>query len=1075
MTASRLAAGPRDMTGAAAPGKSLAVAPGGGSPPSRGNAASWHPGDMAARATSPVLVGRTEELAVLEAALGPSGRGGPSVVLIGGEAGVGKSRLVSEFAARASAAGARVLTGGCVELGTDGLPFAPFIAVLRDLVRELGAEGVAALLPGGVTRDFARLLPEFGPADSDADDIVARARLFEQILALLECLADRGPVVLLIEDAHWADRSTRDLLAFLVGRQQVLDGVLIVVTYRSDELHRTHPLRPLLAELARLSWVERMDLARLDRRHADELAARILGREPEPALADRVYLRADGNPLFVEELLCDCADGTLTVLPESLRELLLITVRRLPEETQEVLGAASAGGQRIGHALLAAVTGLDDDALSRALRPAVAANVLTVHADGYAFRHGLIREAILDDLLPGDHTRLHTRFGRALRDDAGLVPPGRAVIEQAHHWYAAHDTVEALVSSWRAAEQAGRALAHAEQLTLLGRVLELWDKVPDAEQRIGASHVSVLESAARVASTAGEDDRSAAFASAALDEVDPATEPARAALLLEARAMARQYSASEAELRDDLQSALDLVPPGVADAARAKVLISMSRHVLPLYGPEAAAAAEEALRLARRAGDLGIEATALHDLAVLRSRDGDEVGALEMLGRARATAGRAGAYRPLLATVINESHVLEGMGEHKCAADVARAGIASAEDYGLARSWGTFLAINVAEPLAALGRWDEATEVLEHALALAPTQHTNRAALWQLVGELALQRGDLAAATASETPARASLAKIGHWHRGQYAIPLARLDIELRLAEGKPAAALAAAAAAVGRLDLALDPRYTWPLLAAAARAVTATARTAGRDRALAGQAAELLGPLRALAAQMPAHGPVQQANRLTFSAEALRAGEAVRTAPAAPAVTAVRSGQAGQAGRGREADKGGGAGSKTLPEQEILPAFDAAAAAWDRLGQPYPLAVALLRAAEAALAASDRDGAAERLRRAAELADRLGARPLADEIGALARNARIRPADGQVARSAAAVTPLGLTARELEVLRLVAHGQSNPEIAARLFISAKTASVHVSNILAKVGVSSRGEAAAAAHRMHLFDAVPAR
>jgi DNA-binding NarL/FixJ family response regulator len=200
----------------------------------------------------------------------------------------------------------------------------------------------------------------------------------------------------------------------------------------------------------------------------------------------------------------------------------------------------------------------------------------------------------------------------------------------------------------------------------------------------------------------------------------------------------------------------------------------------------------------------------------------------------------------------------------------------------------------------------------------------------------------------------------------------------------------------------------------------------------------------------MPAHGPVQQADRLAFSAEALRAQHAVRTAPAAPAAEAGRA------------------------EQEILAAWDAAAAAWQRVGQPYPLAVALRRAAEAALAAGDRDGAAGRLRRAAELADQLAARPLAVEIGVLARNARIRPADGQVARSAAAATPLGLTARELEVLRLVAHGQSNPEIAARLFISAKTVSVHVSNILAKVGVSSRGEAAAAAHQMHLFDAAPA-
>jgi len=160
---------------------------------------------MAARTMSPVLVGRAGQLAVLDAALAPARRDGPSVVLVGGEAGVGKSRLVREFAVRSRAAGARVLAGGCVELGTDGLPFAPFTAMLRDLARDVGAEGVARLLPGA-TRDFARLLPEFGAADVDADDIVARARLFEQVLALLERLADDGPVVLVIEDAHWADR-----------------------------------------------------------------------------------------------------------------------------------------------------------------------------------------------------------------------------------------------------------------------------------------------------------------------------------------------------------------------------------------------------------------------------------------------------------------------------------------------------------------------------------------------------------------------------------------------------------------------------------------------------------------------------------------------------------------------------------------------------------------------------------------------------------------------------------------------------------------------------------------------------
>src|SRR5258707_6042587 len=654
------------------PGGPRPLGPGGLRPLVRDSAGTWHSFDM--RTASPVLVGRAEQLAVLDAALAPARREGPSVVLIGGEAGVGKSRLVSEVTGRARGAGARVLTGGCVELGTDGLPFAPFTAVLRELVRELGADGVAGLLPGGVTHDFARLLPEFGATDRDAGESVARARLFEQMLALLERLAESGPVVLLIEDAHWADRSTRDLLAFLVGRQQVLDGVLIIVTYRSDEMHRTHPVRPLLAELGRLGWVERMELPRLGRRHADELVARILGREPEPSLADDVYRRAEGNPLFVEELLCsDCDSGLAAGVPASLRDLLLVSVRRLPDETQEVLPAASAGGPHIRHSLLAAVKGRGDDVLTPALRPAVAANVLTADAQGYAFRHGLIREAILDDLMPGDHTRLHTRFAEALEADPGLMPPGRAVIEQAHHWYEAHDMTGALVSGWRAAAEAGRALAHAEQLTMLGRVLELWDKVPGAEQRIGATKLSALEQAARVARTAGENEQGAAYASAALKEIDPAAEPVRAASLLETRALLATYHERE-DVRVSLQAALDLVPPGVGDGARAQILVDLAKYSREQHGREALAAIDEALALARQAKDAATEATALLELGLIRSHAGDDTAALEVFGQANSVAAQAGAYEPQLWAAINESHVLEGMGEHEKAAGVARAG-----------------------------------------------------------------------------------------------------------------------------------------------------------------------------------------------------------------------------------------------------------------------------------------------------------------------------------------------------------------------------------------------------------------
>jgi DNA-binding CsgD family transcriptional regulator/tetratricopeptide (TPR) repeat protein len=1014
---------------------------------------------MSTRRSSPVLVGRAEQLSVLGAALGRARAGIPSAVLVGGEAGIGKSRLVGEFTARAAEAGARVLTGGCLDLGTDGLPFAPFAAVLRALVRDLGADGVAALMPCQATGEFARLLPEFGTADGGSDPAGARARLFEQMLTLLERLAESGPVVLIIEDAHWADHSTRDLMAFLIGSQQVMDGVLIVVTYRSDELHRTHPLRPLLAELGRLEWVERTELPRLSRVEAEELVAQIIGREPETAVADAVYARTEGNPMFVEELLC--CDGQLAAgLPDSLRDLVLASVRRLPEETQELLRAASAGGQRNGHALLAAVTGLADDDLDRGLRPAVAANVLIADDGGYGFRHALIREAIYDDLLPGERTRLHTRFAEILDSDASLVAPDRLLIEQAHHWYHAHDMTWALISAWQAAAQAGHTLAYAEQLSLLARVLELWEKVPDAAEQIGASHLTVLETAARAAKHAEDGDRSTAdrsisYASAALKEIDRSAEPVRAALLLEARATMCKHSVI-GDPEADLRAALELVPPGSDAAARARVLVSFARYVADPYGQEPRDILHEALTLARQAEDAEIEVSGLCDLATIVSHTGGDAEALEMFAQARALAERSGVFSPMLYAAINESHVLEGIGKHEQAAALARAGIARAREHGLARSSGTFLAVNVAEPLMALGRWDEAGEVLEHALALAPPQ-LNRSLLRGLLAWIALRRGDVVTASAMAAAARAALSGTTYAgvHRGQYTLPLAHIEAEVLEAEGRMADAVDAISSALDRLDLLHDPRYAWPLLDAGAR-ICGLGTDTGRGRPVALRPAEVLSQLCAVAGKMDASGPVQEAHRLSFVAHAKGQPHGHDDGEFVVHIIADAADSAGQAAA-------------------IQASWDLAATAWASLDQPYEQAMAQLCAAKAAVSAGDRDGAGQRLKRAAELAESVGATTLTQEIAAFGRNARLTlrmpsTAAGSSAVQRSAADQLGLTAREFEVLRLVAAGRSNPEVGAELFISAKTASVHVSNIMSKLGVSSRGEAAAAAYRLHLFD-----
>ena len=631
--------------------------------------------EMSGRAASPVLVGRDDQMAALDAAFDSVRQGGPTAVLLGGEAGVGKSRLVSEFGQAATAAGARVLTGGCLELGTDGLPFAPFTAVLRDLVHELGADAVASMLPGRTTRGLARLLPELGEPDTSPDIFwdpgEARARLFEEVLSALDHLARHSPVVLVIEDAHWADRSSRDLLTFLIGNQRAISGLLIIVTFRSDELHRTHPLRPMLATLDRITWVERVELPRLTSHDTAELAAGILGRQLAANLADALYRRSEGNPLFVETLL-GC-DGELNCeLPESLRDLLLDGMRRLPEDTQEVLRVASAGGETTGHGLLAAVTGLDDAALTGALRPAVTANVLRAHADGYTFRHELIREAVHEDLMPGEHGRLHSRFAEAIDADPSLVPPGRAAIEMAHHWHAAHDSVWALIGAWQAAAQAGRAVGPAERLSLLARVLELWDQVPDAAERIGADHVRVLEEATCAAQEAGEFERGIALASSALKELDPSASPVRVAQLLETRGHFKK-NLGRKEFADDFSAALRIAPAD-APAVRIPILLAAA-HCGSMVAVERSYV-EEALALARQSQDEANEADALLTLAMFRAGAGQQSGVgsdpIELIEQARAMAVRAGARGLVAKAAISESHLLEGAGEHELAVEAAR-------------------------------------------------------------------------------------------------------------------------------------------------------------------------------------------------------------------------------------------------------------------------------------------------------------------------------------------------------------------------------------------------------------------
>ncbi|EFF93224.1 LuxR-family transcriptional regulator [Streptomyces sp. e14] len=439
-------------------------------------------GTVENRSVSPVFVGRQSELGTLNDALARAAAGEPQALLLGGEAGVGKTRLIEEFAAAATRRGAVVALGGCVEIGADGLPFAPFSTALRALRRALPGEFAAAA--AGQEEELARLLPELGGDQAAArgagrHDEEGMARLFELTARLLERIAAGHTVVLVLEDLHWADASTRHLLAYLL-RTLRTGRLLVLASYRSDDIHRRHPLRPLLAELDRLRTIHRIELARFTRQEVARQIAGILAAEPDPAQIDQIFERSDGNAFFVEELACctgpDCPD-----LSDSLRDLLLVRVEALPETAQRVVRIAAEGGSTVEYRLLAAVSRLAEDDLIEALRAAVNANVLipAPSGDGYRFRHSLVREAVSDDLLPGERSRLDRRYAEALEADPTLVPADQRVTRLASYWYHAHDPAKALPAVLDASVAARSRHAYSEQLRLLERAMELWDTAPE--------------------------------------------------------------------------------------------------------------------------------------------------------------------------------------------------------------------------------------------------------------------------------------------------------------------------------------------------------------------------------------------------------------------------------------------------------------------------------------------------------------------------------------------------------------------------------------------------------------------
>ncbi|GGU44709.1 helix-turn-helix transcriptional regulator [Streptomyces albospinus] len=1022
-------------------------------------------GSVENRAISPVFVGRAAELTALGDALARvAASGEPQALLIGGEAGVGKTRLIEEFGETARAQGALVALGGCIEIGSEGLPFAPFSSILHTLNAHLREELAAAV--AGQEGELARILPELGEtAGETRDEEIGRARLFELTARLLERLAAHRTLVIVIEDLHWADRSTRELLAYLLRALHDAD-VLLVATYRSDDIHRRHPLRPFLAEIDRMRTVRRVELARFTRDEVRSQIAGIQGSEPEEDTVDRVFKRSEGNAFFVEELARSLAEGCRYGLSDPLRDLLLVRVEALPEDTQRVVRIAAEGGSTVEHELLAAVCRMPDDDLIEALRAAVGSNTLlpTQDGTGYRFRHALVREAVVDDLLPGERTRLNRRYAEALEADRSLVRPDVCATRLASYWYKAHDAAKALPAVLAASVQARRRHAYAEQLRLLDRALELWDDAPP-EVRQGVRPVDYAEAypacgcddalrfldllaeIAVAARLSGDSERAFTITKRALRALRNENDPLRTAWFLVQRSRLCQGT-GRGNGWEDLGRAQELVRGLPPSSVHAAVLAAVAGwQMLHEPGPGTFTTAERAVELARLVGDEEAELNSRVTLAGLRI-DAGEIE--EGLADFRTVLDRAvdrGYFAVIGRGHINLAGILEGVGRSREAVEVTEQGVALTTRYGL-KDTTSWVLSNRAESLQSLGRWEEAGRAAADAHRLAQNRRATALAASRLAG-LALDGGDLAAAERELAAAQEHYGT--HDPQPQHALPMARHALRLAARRGRILDARAILVQSA--LDAGFAPglqRYAWPLLWSA---TVAESDARGLPSAEPGRV-RILTRIRDAAKRLPRIAPVWDAFGLAVEAELRRA-------------------------EGREA-----------PD-----AWAETVAAFERLERPHELAWACYRWAESLLHGGERataglDGRTPReaavllLGQAHSAAAAMGARPLADELELLAQRARIplpglaapaavsRAAGDRAADAPAGTAPaesLGLTPRERDVLRLVADGRSNRQIADALFISPKTASVHVSNILAKLGVSGRGEAGAVAHRLRLF------
>ena len=922
-----------------------------------------------------LMLGRDEELATAESLLRASMTGSPAVVVIAGEAGIGKSTLALAVADRARALGCRVGAGLCLDVSAR-TPFGPVLEGLRKL------------------------------------DVLDPPHQREALAQTVLDLAASGPTVIVLEDLHWADGDTLDLVRTL-GHSAV-GSLLLVLTVRSEDAPRGHPAAEVVLDLARSPLTRQLDLGPLDESALRLLAARN-GMDLDVRLLRDLQERSDGNPLYAEELLHARAVDASGQLPTFLADLFLARVGRLGEPAATHLRVASVTGTRIDESLTATALEVPPDDLTASLKTARDHRLVVVRMGHLEFRHALLRDALYDDLLPGERTALHRRMAAALDDLAAGTEDDIALLSAlAFHTSGAADWAAALVASVRAG-RLWRTYGAAGGAEHFARALDIWSKVSDPERLTGLLHADLLRLAGEATADHGRTEEARALLRAAVEEAEAGDDR-----MLLSRAYT-SYSANVARKGDRLSErdlvtlALEAAGPDPS-AERAAALVPLGyRHFLAGRLRDAVAAARELVSAAQTLGDRPLEAEG-HGLMGLSSMElGRVAEGTDEVRIAIAQFARIG--RPGDVIVLQQQlaweQALSGAAEPARALAMEAAGEARRRGMPGKRQ-------GALEQLAAIETWrgelSEAERIFEEMRGSGLLQQRLPVVLLDLL----VARGDLAAAAAEwdATDHDALSSSAVEAPSVFLAAPRIELSIgfgEFRAAARTTTASLAAAEGSDAVADRAIVTGYGWLVLFEHARRGLVPPPDL-RTRAV---------------ALLQAYDELPAADRTewqeSWPAALLLAARACRAA---------------------------------LDDEPQVALWQEAVAVLERTGwalwrlrlQPY--------LAEALWEAGERASARRLVHDTWFEAQQRGAGAVCDHARQVAVRHRITLPEQRLSPLEARLTP-----REREVLALLTDGATNRTIAETLFISEKTVSVHVSHVMAKLGASNRGEAVALARR----------